>query len=144
MSGKSLLDTEPFGVLRSVIEEEVGKYARELKYDIDNHPPRINECWVNVYGRGHSQEIHCHRNSVFSGIYYAKAPPGCGEVVFVSPLSDTMLEPPTTRATMANTFTFEVPPEAGRMVIFRSWLRHGVKPNEIDEDRISIAFNVTM
>jgi hypothetical protein len=32
----------------------------------------------------------------------------------------------------------------GRMVIFRSWLRHSVLPSTIDEERGTIAFNVTM
>jgi len=32
----------------------------------------------------------------------------------------------------------------GRMVVFRSWLRHGVLPIVIDEDRATISFKVTM
>jgi len=31
----------------------------------------------------------------------------------------------------------------GRMVVFRSWLRHGVLPSVIDEDRATISFKVT-
>jgi len=35
-------------------------------------------------------------------------------------------------------------PKAGEMVMFRSWLRHSVKPTRGKEERISIAFNITM
>jgi uncharacterized protein (TIGR02466 family) len=31
--------------------------------------------------------------------------------------------------------------EAGLLLIFPSWLPHGVEPNMSDEDRISISFN---
>jgi len=139
-----LTDTEPFSGLKQVILDEVDKYARELRLDVDSHPPRINECWVNVYGKGHSQEVHCHPNHVFSGIYYPKAPEGCGEVVFHSPLSDQMLEPPLTEPTALNMPTFRVQPIPGRLVLFRSWLRHSVMPTEVEDDRISIAFNIVM
>jgi uncharacterized protein (TIGR02466 family) len=144
LSGERLTDIEPFTPLKAIILEEVNKFARELRFDIDRHPPRINECWVNVYGKGHSQEAHTHRNHVFSGIYYPKAPEGCGEVVFYSHLVDQMLEPPITEMTPLNTPTFRVKPAPGRMVLFRSWLRHSVMPSEIEEDRISIAFNIVM
>jgi len=33
-------------------------------------------------------------------------------------------------------------PKAGMMVIFPSWLWHGVEPNMNDKPRISIAFNI--
>jgi len=140
----SVLEQAPFDALTDIITSGVTKYARTLRFDIDNHPPRINECWINVYGEGHSQEVHCHRNSVFSGIYYVKAPEGCGALIFHSPMADQMLEPPITERNTLNTEGFYIEPVAGRMVVFRSWLRHSVKPNNIKEERISVAFNVTM
>lgn len=144
LSGQRLTDVEPFSPLKDIILEETNKFARELKFDVDNHPLRINECWVNVYGKGHSQEVHCHPNHIFSGIYYPKAPQGCGEVVFHSHLVDQMLEPPVTEPTAINTPTFRVQPVPGRLVLFRSWLRHSVMPTDVEDDRISIAFNVVM
>ncbi len=35
-------------------------------------------------------------------------------------------------------------PEAGTLVIFPSWLEHGVNQNLSDADRISIAFNINL
>jgi hypothetical protein len=55
-----------------------------------------------------------------------------------------MLEPPVIETTALNTTQFRVVPETGLMVIFRSWLRHSVLPTDIEDDRISIAFNLTM
>jgi uncharacterized protein (TIGR02466 family) len=144
LSGHSLTDIEPFSELKKIIFDEVTKYARELRFDIVNHPPRLNECWLNIYGKGHSQDVHCHPNHVFSGIYYPKAPKGCGQLIFHSHLGEMMLEPPVTENTGLNIPQFMVQPESGLMVIFRSWLRHSVLPTEIEDDRISIAFNISM
>ena len=144
LSGQSLTDAEPFSKLKKIILDEVAKYARELRFDIDRYPPRLTECWLNIYGKGHSQDVHCHPNNVFSGIYYPKAPKGCGHLVFHSNLGGMMLEPPVIENTASNVPLFRVEPKPGRMVIFRSWLRHSVLPTDIEDDRISIAFNVTM
>jgi len=55
-----------------------------------------------------------------------------------------MLEPPTTGPNNFNTPLVALQPQAGEMVLFRSWLRHSVKPTRSKEERISIAFNITM
>ncbi len=144
LNGQILTDFEPFTSLKSLILNETEKYARQLKFDIDRHPLRISECWLNIYGKGHSQDIHLHSNNVFSGIYYPKAPEGCGDLILHSPLADQMLEPPITEINGANTPSFRIKPIPGRMVLFRSWLRHSVMPSEIEEDRISFAFNILM
>ncbi len=144
LSGQILTDVEPFTSLKSLIMAETEKFARQLKFDVDKHPVRISECWLNVYGKGHSQDIHIHSNNVFSGIYYPKAPEGCGDLILHSPLADQMLEPPITEVIGANTPSFRIKPVAGRMVLFRSWLRHSVMPSDIEEDRISFAFNILM
>ena len=127
-----------------IVMQKVMRYADALKMDTANHQPRMNECWVNIYRRDHSQEIHLHQNSVFSGIYYVKAPTGAAPTLFHSPMSDMMLEPPTTESNSLNSAIAGFTPVAGRMIVFRSNLRHNVLSSNIDEERITIAFNVVM
>ena len=124
--------------------EEIDKYARKICLDIDRHPIRITECWLNAYARNHSQEIHLHRNCVISGIYYVRVPPGSGATLFYSPQSDVMLEPPSTGSNNLNAKVTGFPPVEGRMILFRSSLRHSVLPGENTEERISVAFNAVM
>lgn len=144
MNGKILLDTPPFDSLIEIIRTEVREFALKLKLDIDNYPLGVNECWLNVYTKGNSQDVHIHRNSIISGIYYPKAPEGCADVLFHSPWAEQMLEPPVTETDPVNAPCYNVTPVSGRMVLFRSWLRHSVKLNTTDEERISIAFNLVM
>ncbi len=143
-SGFNLLDRDEFSELKEIIFTGVTEFANTLRLDIAHYRPKLNECWVNIYGRNDSQEAHIHQNSVISGIYYVQAPKGCAEVLFHSPMSDVMLEPPTTETLSVNTQTVGFTPVAGRMILFRSALRHSVRANPVDGKRVSIAFNVTM
>ena len=143
-SGINLLDQPAFASLQQHILTEAAAFAEVYGLDFASYPPRITECWVNVYGQGDSQEAHNHANLVISGIYYVAAPERCGELLFHAPMSDTMLEPPTTGPNNFNTPLVALQPQAGEMVLFRSWLRHSVKPTRSKEERISIAFNITM
>ncbi|MDH3464238.1 MAG: 2OG-Fe(II) oxygenase family protein [Acidimicrobiia bacterium] len=73
-----------------------------------------------------------------------KAPAGCAPTLFHSEVSDVMLDPPIVETTPLNSQVQAIDAVEGRMVIFRSWLRHRVLPSTIDEDRVTISFNVTM
>ncbi len=143
-SSLELLDLEEFKEFREIVQAKVTRYATALKFDVAKHPLRLNECWINVYSKQHSQEIHLHQNSVFSGIYYVKAPAGCAPTLVYSPMADVMLEPPTVQNTPLNTGLSSFDAIEGRMLVFRSCVRHSVLPSVIDEDRVTIAFNVTM
>ncbi len=143
-SGINLFDRPVFAKLRDHIMTEGAAFANSYGFDIQRHPLRITDCWINVYGQGDSQEAHIHQNNVLSGIYYVAAPPGCGELLFHSPLSDSMLEPPLREVNGFNSGICGFKPTAGTMVFFRSWLRHSVKPTVGKEERISVAFNLTM
>ena len=74
--------------------DNANEYALAHKMDIHNHPPKINECWINIYAHSHAQDVHLHQNSVMSGIYFVKAPPGSAPTLFHAPTSDVMLVPP--------------------------------------------------
>jgi uncharacterized protein (TIGR02466 family) len=43
-----------------------------------------------------------------------------------------------------NSSVHTIPPEVGKLIIFPSWLDHGVNPNLSDTDRISMSFNINL
>ncbi len=103
----------------------------------------ITNMWATIYPKGAYVPEHIHNNSLYSGVYYAKAAPYCGNIVFKDPayISKTMA------SKLSNGFpsvsivhTQEV--ESGLMVIFPSWLPHASQPNESNEDRIIVSFNL--
>ncbi len=133
-----------FAEFLRIARENVKALANDLKMDVTQHPPRIHECWINAYASDQSQEIHLHRNSVFSGIYYLQVPPGSGATLFYSPSADVMLEPRATEGSPLNAKVTGFAPQPGRMLLFRSHLRHSVMPGKMDGERITIAFNAIM
>jgi uncharacterized protein (TIGR02466 family) len=97
--------------------------------------------WINVSGKGAFNAPHDHPGWVWSGTYYVAVPSGpsvhSGDIEF--------LDPRVLAITVdgANCFAGPVTrqPEPGMLLVFPSYLRHWVYPNEQDCDRISVAFN---
>ena len=105
----------------------------------------ITDCWANVSYRGHSHPTHTHPNNYLSGVYYLRAPAGCGQIVFFDPRPQaSAITPSLSENTVANSNQMFIAPEPGKLVLFHSWLPHYVEANQSDEARVSIAFNVML
>lgn len=137
-----LHELDGFEELNAHIRREADAFARDLEFDLSNRGLAVRGCWVNIYGPGHAQEIHVHANNLISGVYYVKAPPEVPGLMIHSPFADEMLAPKTVEQNPANLRFAEIPAIAGRMVLFRSWTRHSVRPNRGQGERVSIAFNL--
>ena len=98
--------------------------------------------WANVNERYSYNKSHTHPQSDISGVYYVKVPEGdCGRLVVQDPRqaysygSRFFVE----RYSGGST---EIDPIEGKMYLFPSSLEHFVLSNNVDEDRISISFNL--
>jgi len=102
--------------------------------------------WFNETAmRGGVTKVHNHWTSwtVFSGCYYVKVPPNSGNLVFSRQRTQTMADGVLLRD--SDFFgDVEVPPSEGLLVLFPSWVDHLVRPNESDDSRISLAFNLRL
>jgi uncharacterized protein (TIGR02466 family) len=139
-----LMQHKEFEPLGHVIMEEANAFADALELETRRHPLKFTECWMNIYGEGHAQEVHQHANAVVSGIYYAKAPAGSGDLLIHSPYMDIMLDPPKRRSNGLNIKVMPITPKEGMMILFPSYVKHSVKPTHGNGERVSIAFNLTM
>ncbi|MAF25335.1 hypothetical protein CL634_07135 [bacterium] len=102
---------------------------------------RLN-AWANINPPGAFNFRHVHPGSHYSGAYYIKVPPGCGDLRFQNPLAG-YYKFGNTEPTPCSMDRYLISPEEGQLVMFRSNLEHTVLPNMSQEDRISIGFNVT-
>jgi uncharacterized protein (TIGR02466 family) len=141
-SQSKLYELPGFRELTERIQQESDKFAESLGLD-QSKLLYITGCWLNVYGRGESQDIHVHSQQIISGCYYVKTPQGVPGLSVFSPYADVMLDAPIANSNEMNAKFLEVPAVAGEMVLFRSWMRHCVRANPVDRERISIAFNLT-
>jgi uncharacterized protein (TIGR02466 family) len=111
-------------------------------------PPRrleFERAWINVFQPGAQEAQHSHDGSLLSCSYYVETPPNCGDIVFPDPVAARRVHRAFSK-TMGGTF-FTQPdvafkPQAGRFIMFESWVEHGVQCNKSDQPRISLAFNL--
>ena len=109
----------------------------------------LYEGWVNINKKGGYNAPHDHPGYLWSAVYYAKIPTPSdaksksGILEFLDPRTNIVAMAPE----IAEKSPFFIPkiqirPKENTLIVFPSYLRHWVYPNEEDEDRISIAFNV--
>lgn len=100
--------------------------------------------WANVNGRGHYNAPHRHNGYDLSGCFYLAQPTATTDATGVIEFLDQRnLSPQVERfggPMFSSSFTLR--PDPGQIVIFPSSLTHWVRPNQSDEDRIVIAWNL--
>ena len=106
--------------------------------------PVLGNMWANINYPGGYNRPHLHPNSLFSGVYWIKAPVKSGNLMLYEPRQGA-------QCTMPNRKEGKLPPElwrevhytprAGTIVMFPAWLWHEVRPNQSNDTRISVSFN---
>jgi uncharacterized protein (TIGR02466 family) len=134
---------KPFEPLMTCFTAGSQRVLDFLKIDYEGFV--ITDSWANINPPGHSHAIHTHPNNFLSGVYYAKAPEGSGEIEFFDPRQQALvLQPRVTAQTPHNSWKHQVTPQEGRLLIFNSWLQHQVQENLSKENRVSISFNIML
>lgn len=135
---------DKYPAIRSVLLE-VEKQAEGLYKEFgvkDSYKRQIDNYWVNFNKPGMFNKPHLHPNSIFTGVYYAKAEKNCGNIVIHNnPDREFTLQTYTDKP---NQFTMTNPsyePSTGLVIIFPSWLSHSVESNYSNTDRISVSFH---
>ena len=106
--------------------------------------PFLGNMWANINPPGGMNRAHQHPNSLWSGVYYIKAPKNCGHLKIADPrASASMCRPRQKEGKKPSRLYREThyEPIAGRCIMFPSWLIHCVDPNESNDIRISVSFN---
>ena len=132
-----------FAALERVLDRHVGRFARELDFNLAGRALAMTDCWVNIMGRGAAHSLHLHPLSSISGTYYVAMPRGAPGLKFEDPRMERFMAAPprAVNAARENRAWITLPAQAGKLLLFESWLRHEVAPNPSRTDRISISFN---
>ena len=105
----------------------------------------LTESWMNISGKGGYQKIHNHANSIISGVLYLKSEPGHPPLKFnkykmeTRPFISLGEHYKKTNPNTATTLSF--PCTQNDMFIFNSYMIHGHDVNELESERIGIAWN---
>jgi uncharacterized protein (TIGR02466 family) len=125
--------------------EHALEVARFNRWKLGEIEPVVKECWAIVNERYASNVVHNHPHSILSGVYYVQAPAESGQLFFQDPRDGPpMIAPPVEEYTPWTSERVTYAPREGRMLIFPSWLGHGVEPNMSQEHRVILSFNVAV
>jgi len=141
----------------AVVLELAQGLARSLTSDRQGRPLDIRwrmNAWANVNRRGQGNEFHTHPGAYWSATYYVRDggtsddPDAGGEFEIQDPrgVAPAMLAPGLAFRTAGGQSVGAgetIVPRAGNLVMFPSWLSHGVRPYRGGQVRISIALNLT-
>ena len=135
----------------SELVNQIIKQAEQCVRDYGYHESlcavHIDNMWININEKNNTNSVHIHDNSFISGVYYVKARPGQGNINFYKNYHHDYIiasQAPIAQYTSISASAMSYPPITGRLMMFPGSLPHGVERNELDEDRISISFNVRL
>jgi uncharacterized protein (TIGR02466 family) len=132
-----------FADLKKKLDKHAAAFAKALSFDLGGGKLVMDSFWINILDPGGQHSGHIHPHSVISGTVYVTIPPGASALKFEDPRLPMMMAAPTRLADAAETlqpFVY-VQPEPGTILMWESWLRHEVPPNQAEEQRISLSFN---
>jgi uncharacterized protein (TIGR02466 family) len=132
-----------FAELEKSFADHIAAFARKSQFDLGRRKLMLDSLWINVMRKGVVHAPHLHPHAVVSGTYYVTLPKGSGAIRFEDPrLAMLMAAPPKkNNAKLENRTFVDVTPKPGMLLLWESWLRHGVEPNASKTPRISVSFN---
>ena len=125
------------------IARHVALFARDAQFGLGGRKLRLDSLWVNVMAQNAVHAPHIHPHAAVSGTYYVTVPHKAGAIRFEDPRLPMMMAAPPRKknARPENRSFFTIEPKPGTLLLWESWLRHGVDPNGARRPRISISFN---
>lgn len=134
--------------ITSIIHPHMEKLFADRSLFKESLSVKMNSLWINLNEPGNYNHSHNHPGSDLSGVLWLKVPPKSGNIVFESPHSFTehkLLNSYSKEFVSNNNLHdwFFIEPQAGLLILFPSHLNHSVTQNKSDQDRISVAFNLS-
>ena len=143
MTHENFLDHPQMSSIRECITERVGDFLYGDCGISDEIIPELVTSWVNLHKKGDWGQQHSHYNSVVSGVWYLSTTPESGDFIIHpdNKLFGNLLDLPIRVYNEFNVDQYAFLPQNGDMLIFPSTMKHSVKVNNCDNERISLAFN---
>jgi len=145
-SGNLDFDVPAVAEFANLVLERAREYGLALKWRLPSHMQLVmREIWANVNVKYAYNNVHNHPNSMLSGVYYVKVQGNCGDLSLFDPRKQAwIMQPDFSERNVMNAPVQFIAPQAGNLIIFPSWLEHGVNQNLSDAERVSLSFNVNL
>lgn len=130
--------------LENYVEEQANLLWENLGY-VDRGC-RIYQSWANRYPPGSYIEAHNHAPIPLTASFYLRKPENSGNPIFENPLALTLKHQPFEElhnlSNYHSLFDEAVGVSEGDLVVFPAYLNHKTEPNQSDQDRLIIGFNL--
>jgi uncharacterized protein (TIGR02466 family) len=104
---------------------------------------KFHQMWACINKKHDQNLIHSHTNNYnLSGVFYVSAPKESGQIVFRDPRPGANSAPYRLFKDDGDSEYFT--PAEGLIMLFPSYLEHFVLPNQSDDDRIAVSFDLTL
>lgn len=130
----------PFEEFTKIMSDEVRVFAETKSVDLHDNDIFIQSCWLNVFHKGHSMDVHNHPNSVFTGIYFVKAPAGGARLLLRSPTKEMGLTIPVTEENELNRNLVAYKPNEGDLILFDSHVLYNFHLHDVEDEHINLTF----
>ena len=133
----------------NTVEELTNACLEDYGIDTLDFKTTITNMWFSNNKKNDFNQTHIHGGSFLSGTFYIEVPElesGCGEIVFNRNHFEehflATIKGAINKSTPLNSKTCKYLPKVGGLIVFPSYLQHCVLPSGVDEDRISLSFNM--
>jgi uncharacterized protein (TIGR02466 family) len=130
-----------FSEFEEKMQPHAEAFSKAQKWETNGLSLQMTACWINIMPKNTYHTLHLHPHSVISGSYYLSVPKGSTVLKLEDPRMSFYMNAPLRKG---KSLYFEIAPRPGNFVLFESWLRHEVPPNQSKEPRISISFNYSL
>ena len=147
-----LIEHHDMKALKERIHIAVNKYVQYVEWTaLANEPEPVNpdiakgnwkimNSWINIAEKGAKHDSHAHPGHTIAGVYYFKVSQDQGGICWNNP--NPILYNSGFPEGRASPQSIGIIPNEGDILLFPAWLLHSTPENILDEERISIAFNV--
>jgi uncharacterized protein (TIGR02466 family) len=121
------------------VELHARSYWKELRYS-DSLEPKVIQIWANATPKNGWIRSHQHGAVAITAVLYVNAGPGMGNLVLENPLDSLLTSQPMDYKAQEMLHQ-EIEVSSGDLIMFPGWLRHHVKPNTTNEERLILGIN---
>ena len=118
-------------IIKSKFKEELHRHVEpySMQSPFFGCSYKIRNSWFTLMKKHGYSHIHNHGTNDISGVYYVQTSSEDGNIFFES-------------SNQWHSNRINIKPEVGKLLLFPSWLSHGVTTNTTDYPRISLSFNL--
>jgi len=137
-----VLENKTLKNLKKDLNKKVLDYFDKVVCTNNPITPYITQSWINYTESDQFHHRHSHSNSLVSGVFYISANKKIDSIKFHKNHLHQTIKLNVTKYNIFNSTSWRCSVQTGDVVLFPSYLHHGVEKKKGPDTRISLSFNI--